>query len=177
VAVVEGSISTKEIAMRLTIPTLALTVVALGSAASAQAAQVQVVARETSLQEAAVALGHDYDEFYGKKDVTGMVSLYATDAELVSPGGKIIKGHDALAAYYRARFASGATGHKITIEETHGTGDTGYSVATFSVSVPNAGHSTEHHVESGHIAAVYVHDVSGWHFGLVQPSVTPAEGG
>jgi uncharacterized protein (TIGR02246 family) len=162
--------------MRRTTPVLMLTALVVCTAVSAQTAQHQQAVTR-SLQDAAVALGHDYDDFYSKKDVTGMASLYAIDGELVSPGGKIIKGRDALESYYRARFASGATGHKITIQETHRVGESGYSIATFSVSVPNTGHPSEHHVENGHIAAVYTHDVTGWHFGLVQPSVTPTEGG
>jgi uncharacterized protein (TIGR02246 family) len=144
-------------------------------AASARTAPSQAaVSSETSLQDAAVALGHRYDDFYGKKDVAGMASLYAADGELVSPSGKKIKGREALEDYYRQRFASGASGHKIVIEETHPVGDTGYSVATFSVSVPKG---SERHVEQGHIAAVYTRDANGWHFAFVQPSVAPGEGG
>jgi uncharacterized protein (TIGR02246 family) len=134
------------------------------------------VSSKTLLQDAAVELGHQYDSFYRQKDVAGMASLYAVDGELVSPSGKKIQGREALETYYRQRFASGASDHKITIEETHAVGDSGYSVATFSVSVP-ATSKSEGHVEQGHIAAVYAHDASGWHFALVQPSVTPAEGG
>jgi uncharacterized protein (TIGR02246 family) len=134
------------------------------------------VSPTASLQDAAVELGRQNNNFYRRKDVAGMASLYAVDGEVVSPSGKEIKGREALENYYRQRLASGASNHKITIEETHVVGESGYSVETFSVSVP-ATSKSEGHVEQGHIAAVYAHDASGWHFALVQPSVTPAEGG
>ena len=147
-------------------------------AASSEAAQSPRVAVESqmSLQDAAVALGHLYDSTYAKSDAAGMVSLYAASGEMVSPGGKVINGRAALETYYRERFAAGATGHKITVLETHVIGDTGYSIASFSVSVPIKGHPSEHHVDQGHIVAVYAHDPTGWHFALVQTSVTPAAG-
>ena len=147
-------------------------------AASSEAAQPSqvVVGPQTSLQDAAVALGHLYDSTYANSDAAGMVSLYAANGEMVSPGGKVINGRAALEAYYRERFAAGATGHKITVLETHVVGDTGYSVADFSVSVPTVGHPSDRHVEQGHIAAVYTHGITGWHFALVQTSVTPAAG-
>jgi uncharacterized protein (TIGR02246 family) len=158
-------------------PCLVLPITLLPISASAQTAQSAqaAVSSGISLQDAAVELGHRYDSFYRQKDVAGMASLYAVDGELVSPSGKKIKGREALENYYRQRFASGASDHKIIIEETHPVGDSGYSVASFSVSVPASG--SERHVEQGHIAAVYAHDASGWHFALVQPSVTPAAGG
>jgi uncharacterized protein (TIGR02246 family) len=145
------------------------------SAQTAAASQASVSSK-VSLQDAAAELGHRYDNLYRQKDVAGMASLYATDGELVSPSGKKIKGRESLENYYRQRFASGASDHKITVEETHVVGDSGYSVATFSVVVP-ATSKSERHTEQGHIAAVYAHDASGWHFALVQPSVMPAEGG
>lgn len=133
------------------------------------------IPRKATLQEAAIELGRRYDIDYRQKDVAAMAGLYAPDGELVSPGGKVIIGKDALEAYYRQRFASGATDHRITVDETHPVGDTGYSVSTFSVSVPGPGGAPDRHIERGHIAAVYAHDATGWHFALVQPSVTPAE--
>ena len=146
----------------------------MASAQTAQSIQPPI-SPQTSLQEAAVELGRRYDSDYRQKDVAGMAGLYAPDGELVSPGGKVIIGRDALEAYYRQRFASGATDHRITVDETHPVGDAGYSVSTFSVSVPNSGDPSERHTEKGHIAAVYAHDATGGHFALVQPSVTPAE--
>ena len=145
--------------------------------ASAQTAQsIQpAIPPLASLQDAAVELGRRYDSDYREKDVAGMADLYAPDGELVSPGGKVIIGRDALKAYYLQRFASGATDHKITVDETHPVGNTGYSVSTFSVSVPGLGDPPERHVERGHIAAVYAHDATGWHFALVQPSVAPTQ--
>lgn len=143
-------------------------------AQTGQSIQLAIPPKAT-LQEAAVELGRRYDSDYRQKDVAGMAGLYAPDGELVSPGGKVIIGKSALEAYYRQRFASGATDHRITVDETHPVGDTGYSVSTFSVSVPGPGDSPDHHTERGHIAAVYAHDATGWHFALVQPGVTPTE--
>jgi uncharacterized protein (TIGR02246 family) len=161
--------------MKLTSFTVASAMAFASAISAARAGDPVVVAPNLSLHDAAVALAHDYDELYGRKDVTGMADLYAPDGELVSPGGKIIHGRTELEAYYRARFASGATGHKIDILESHGLGDAGYSVADFSVSVPTGDHSSQQHREHGHIAAVYAHDTTGWHFALVQPSTTPEE--
>ncbi len=163
--------------MRYALPFIALGALLFSFAAVPAQSQQAAPSPQTSLHDAAVELGRRYDNFYGKKDVAGMVSLYASDGELVSPGGKIIVGRQALAIYYRARFASGATGHKITVLETHALGDAGYSVADFSVSVPSTGHPSENHTERGHIAAVYTHDSTGWHLALVEPSVMPGKGG
>jgi ketosteroid isomerase-like protein len=169
----------EEILMRYTTSFLILAApLLLSTAVAAQTVQPAqtVVSPQTSLQDAAVQLGHQYDSFYHQKSVGGMVSLYASDGELVSPGGKLISGREALGNYYRQRFASGASGHKIIVLETHEIGDTGYSISNFSVSVPTAGQPAKSHVEQGHIVAVYAHDTTGWHFALVQPSVTPANG-
>ena len=135
------------------------------------------VSPKASLQDAAVELARRYDSFYRQKDAAGMASLYAADGELVSPGGEVIRGRDALKAYYRRRFASGASGHRITVLEPHGLGDSGISISDYSVSAPTAGQPSASHLERGHIAAVYAHDRTGWHFALVQPSVTPEVGG
>jgi ketosteroid isomerase-like protein len=153
----------------------ALALVFASAVPMARAEDTVVVAPNLSLHDAAVALGHDYDELYSRKDVTGMANLYAVNGELVSPSGKIIHGRSELEAYYRTRFASGATGHKIEVLETYGLGDAGYSLADFSVSVPTGGQSSQQHREHGHIAAVYAHDATGWHFAFVQPSAAPEE--
>jgi ketosteroid isomerase-like protein len=134
------------------------------------------VASGASLQDAAVQLAHLYDALYGQKNFAEMANLYAGDGTLVSPSGKIVRGHDDLLAHYRQRFASGASGHKITVLETHAIGEAGYSIADFSVSVPTKPPSSETHQEHGHIAAVYSHDATGWHYRFVQPSVTPEHG-
>jgi ketosteroid isomerase-like protein len=163
--------------MRHTMTSLVLAgSLAMSAAASAQPAQSIIPPSSSTLQDAAVQLGHDYDNLYRAKDAAAMANLYSANGELVSPGGKLITGHDALQEYYRQRFASGAFGHKITVLETHPLGDAGYSIANFSVSVPTKGKPNSTHQEQGHITAVYVHDSAGWHFALVQPSVTPATG-
>ena len=163
--------------MRLAVSIISAAICFLPGMASAQTAQsIQpAIPPQASLQEAAVELGHRYDSDYRQKDVAGMAGLYAPNGELVSPSGKVIIGKNALEVYYRQRFASGATDHRITVDETHPVRDTGYSISTFSVSVPGPGDPLEFHTERGHIAAVYAHDATGWHFALVQPSVTPAE--
>lgn len=135
------------------------------------------VSQQTSLQDAAVQLGHRYDALYRLKDAVGMAGLYAPDGELVSPAGKLIKGREALVTYYRKRFESGAFGHKIVVLEFHAIGNSGYSVSDFSVQAPVAGQPSKSHLEEGHIAAIYAHDQTGWHFALVEPSVTPPKGG
>ncbi len=162
--------------MRSSIPVVIVSIALSFCTAISAHSQQTAISPQVSLSNAAVELGHRYDDLYSKKDALGIASLYAPDGELVSPGGKIIKGREALEAYYRQRFASGATGHKIAVLETHSLGNAGYSVAAFSVSVPSPDHPSESHVENGHIAAVYAHDATGWHFALVEPSVTPKPG-
>lgn len=126
-----------------------------------------------SVRDAAVQLAHDYDTFYNEKNAAAMADLYAVDGVLVSPGGKIVTGRAALLQYYRSRFVSGAVGHKITVLQASPLGDAGYSISAFSVSAPNPPPATGTRAVHGHIASVYEHDASGWHFALVEPSVTP----
>jgi uncharacterized protein (TIGR02246 family) len=124
---------------------------------------------ETELLQAATELGRLYDSNYADKNPAAMAALYAPDGVLVSPSGPIIRGREALTAYYAKRFASGAHGHAIKIVEVHVQGNGGYGLAQFSVTVPRLnGEAREEH---GSIVAVYQHDPDGWHMRLVQPSV------
>ena len=120
----------------------------------------------SSFMSAVGILNVRYDDCYIKKDAVCMAGLYAADGELISPDGEIVHGRTALEAYYRKCFASGATSHHIVLLEAHLRGDVGYSVASFTVSVPPR-------TEQGHIAAFYEGDETGWHYVLVQPSVKP----
>jgi uncharacterized protein (TIGR02246 family) len=127
---------------------------------------------ETDLMQAATELGHEYDAHYAAKDPDGMAKVYAADGALISPAGPIIRGRDALRAYYVKRFASGARDHAIKVLEVHVQGDGGYGINQFSVTVPG-GDGTLHE-EHGTIVAIYRHDPDGWHMGLVATSVPPA---
>lgn len=130
---------------------------------------------QAELMKAATSLGHQYDSNYAAKNAEGMAALYAGDGVLVSPAGPAVRGRDALVDYYKKRFASGATGHHIDVREVHVQGDGGYSVASFSVNVPEAGGQTKQ--ETGSIVAVYRLDAGGWHMRLVEPSVPETSGG
>jgi uncharacterized protein (TIGR02246 family) len=124
---------------------------------------------DAELMQAATALAQQYDTNYAAKDPAGMATLYAKDGVLVSPAGPIIRGREALIAYYTKRFASGAKGHTIKVLEVHVQGNGGYGLAEFSVSAPKPnGELLEEH---GRIVSVYQHDPDGWHLRLVIPSV------
>jgi uncharacterized protein (TIGR02246 family) len=126
---------------------------------------------DAELLQAATELSHQYDAHYAAKDADGMASVYASDGELISPAGPIVRGRAALKDYYVKRFASGAHGHAIKVQEVHATGDGGYGINQFSVTVPGPGGSS--HEEHGTIVAVYRRDPDGWHMALVAPSVPP----
>ena len=126
---------------------------------------------DAELLQAATELSHQYDTHYAAKDADGMASVYASNGELISPAGPIVRGRAALKEYYIKRFASGAHGHAIKVQEVHVTGDGGYSINQFSVTVPGPGGTA--HEEHGTIVAVYRHDPDGWHMALVAPSVPP----
>ena len=152
---------------RLFVP--ALLALAIGAnAVPALAAEVT----EAELMQAATELARQYDANYAAKNPAAMAGLYAADGVLVSPAGPVIRGRDALTAYYTKRFASGARGHAIKLVEVHVQGNGGYGIAQFSVTMPEAG--GEFREEHGSIVAVYQHDPDGWHMRLVEPSVPPA---
>jgi uncharacterized protein (TIGR02246 family) len=127
---------------------------------------------EAELMQAATELARQYDTNYAKQDPAGMASLYAADGVLVSPAGPLVRGRAALAEYYTKRFASGAHGHAIKVEEVHVQGEGGYGYAQFQVTVPEAGGSFRE--EHGSILAIYRHDPDGWHIAMLHPSVPPA---
>jgi uncharacterized protein (TIGR02246 family) len=129
---------------------------------------------EQALMKVAVDLSARYDAGYAAKDPDAMASVYAQDGVLVSPPGPIVRGRDALRAYYVKRFASGARGHAIKVLEVHVLGDGGYGITRFSVTVP--GPNGALHEEHGTIVAAYRHDPDGWHMALVAPSVPEAAG-
>jgi uncharacterized protein (TIGR02246 family) len=137
--------------------------------ASAPAADIT----EAELMQAATKLGHEYDANYAAKNPAAMAALYATDGILVSPAGQIVRGRDALLAYYTKRFASGAFGHAIKVIEVHTQGNGGYGVIQFSVNAPRA--NGEMREEHGHIVAIYQRDPDGWHLRLVEPSIPEQE--
>lgn len=139
------------------------------TAAMASTSAFAAAPDQHELQSAAIDLGHRYDSNYAAKNPDGMAALYATDGILVSPSGPVVRGRSALHDYYVKRFASGATGHKITVKEVHIKGDGGYAVADFSVNVPDK--DGKLHEESGSLVAIYQHDADGWHLSLVEPSV------
>ncbi|HVJ53501.1 MAG TPA: nuclear transport factor 2 family protein [Aliidongia sp.] len=147
-----------------------LTMLLLGANVPALAAGVT----EAELMQAATELGRQYDAHYAAKDPAGMAALYASDGLLVSPSGPIVRGREALQAYYTKRFASGAHSHAIKVVEVHVKGDGGYGLAQFSVTVPRASGGIEE--VHGSIVAIYQHDPDGWHMSLVQPSVPEAAG-
>jgi uncharacterized protein (TIGR02246 family) len=146
---------------------VALFAVLLGFCGPASAAAVT----EAELLQAATELSHQYDTHYAAKDADGMALVYASDGELISPAGPIVRGRAALKDYYVKRFASGARGHAIKVQEVHVTGDGGYGINQFSVTVPGPGGSF--HEEHGTIVAFYRHDPDGWHMALVAPSIPP----
>jgi uncharacterized protein (TIGR02246 family) len=129
---------------------------------------------ETELMQAAVALGRQYDANYADKNPAAMAALYASDGVLVSPSGPIIRGREALKAYYIKRFASGARGHAIKVSEVHVQGDGGYGLAQFSVLTPGA--DGDLHEVHGTILAVYERGPEGWRLRIVEPSVPEIAG-
>jgi uncharacterized protein (TIGR02246 family) len=143
----------------------ALLAVLIGATSLAQAAEVT----EPELMTAATTLARQYDANYAAKDPTGMAALYAPDGVLVAPSGSLVRGRQALTAYYSNRFASGARGHAIKVVQVHVQGNGGYGLAQFAVTVPGANGNV--HEEHGSIVAVYRRDADGWHMRLVEPSV------
>jgi uncharacterized protein (TIGR02246 family) len=128
---------------------------------------------ESELMQVATTLARQYDAGYAAKDPAGVAALYAADGVLVSPAGPIVRGREALTAYYTKRFAAGAKGHSIKVLEVHVQGNGGYGLAEFSVTAPRAnGELREAH---GRIVSVYQHDPEGWHLRLVIPSIPESE--
>jgi uncharacterized protein (TIGR02246 family) len=154
---------------KLTIPLL-IALLAGHAVAPALAAEVT----EQELMAAATELGRRYDANYAARDPEAMAALYESDGVLVSPRGPIVRGREALRAYYVTRFASGARNHTIKILEAHVQGDGGYGLAQFTVTAPGA--NGEFHEAHGVILAVYQRDAEGWHFRIVEPSVPEATG-
>ena len=146
-----------------------IAILAAAVVASPAAARVQASAlTEPKLMQVATELGRQYDDSYAAKDPAAMAMIYAKDGVLVSPPGPIVRGREAIKAYYVNRFASGARGHAIKVLEVHVVGDGGYGINQFSVIVPRANGVRE---EYGTIVTEYRHDYDGWHLSLVAPSV------
>jgi uncharacterized protein (TIGR02246 family) len=150
-----------------TLPTLTMFAAVLVGVAAVSARAADVT--DAELMQAAIELGRQYDANYADKNPDGMAALYASDGVLVSPSGPIVRGREALRAYYVKRFASGAKGHAIEIVEVHVQGNGGYGIAQFSVTVPSA--NGDLHEVHGTIVAIYQRDPDGWHMRLVEPSV------
>ena len=148
-----------------------LALLAGATAAPALAAEVT----ESELMQAATELGRQYDANYNSKNPSGMAALYTSDGMLLSPAGPIVRGRQALTAYYADRFASGARGHAIKVVEVHVQGNGGYGLAQFSVSVPRA--NGDLHEMKGRIVAIYQRDPDGWHMRLAEASVVPEPAG
>ena len=129
---------------------------------------------ELELMQAATDLGRQYDTNYNDKNAAALATLYALDGVFVTPSGSIVRGRDALKAYYASRFAAGTRGHAIKVVEVHVQGDGGYGLAHFSVNVP--GTNGELHEVGGNLIAVYQRSPDGWHMRLVEASVTKPAG-
>jgi uncharacterized protein (TIGR02246 family) len=140
----------------------------LVGAAAAPALAADVT--ESELMQAATELGRQYDANYNDKNPAAMAALYSSDGVLLSPSGAIVRGREALTAYYTKRFASGARGHAIKVIEVHVQGEGGYGVAQFSVMAPDANGAL--HEEDGRIVAVYQRGPDGWRMGLVDAKTT-----
>jgi len=78
-------------------------VVLLVGAASAPTLAADVT--ESELMQAATELGRQYDTNYNDKDPAAVAALYTSDGVLASPSGPIVRGREALRAYYAQRFA------------------------------------------------------------------------
>lgn len=130
-------------------------------------------AKAPALFKIATDLARQYDANYAAKNPDGMAQIYAEDAVLVSPSGKIIRGSTALKNYYTARFAAGAKDHALKITEVHVQGDGGYGLGTFAVTVHTP--AGQERREAGHIVTIYKHTDDGWHLALVIPSASPGK--
>jgi uncharacterized protein (TIGR02246 family) len=151
--------------MRTLSTNILLTLLVAATAGRALTADVT----EAELMQAAIELGRQYDANYANKNPAAMAALYTPDGLLVSPSGPIVRGREALMAYYTNRFASGARGHAIKVVEVHVQGNGGYGLMQFSVTVPAA--SGGFHQVHGSIVTIYQRDPDGWHMRLVEPSV------
>ncbi len=141
---------------------LALTIAA--SAGPGRAADSQ------ELMAAAAAIGRSYDENYNAGNAAGMAALYAEDATFVSPVATIA-GRPAIEAYYRGRFAAGATGHTTRIVSVQPMGEGGYGIGQFSVHAPGPdGQMRELH---GNLVTIYQHEGGAWHMRLLIASLAP----
>jgi uncharacterized protein (TIGR02246 family) len=149
---------------------LFLGAVAILSAAAGPAARAQPTSDDAVLQ-AARSLAQQYDAHYAAREAGAMAELYAPDGVLVSPAGTVVRGREALRAYYQARFASGARDHLTTFDEAHGQGEGGYAIGQFAVTVRAPDGQTKR--ERGNIAAVYRLGPDGWRIRLLVPSTLP----
>jgi uncharacterized protein (TIGR02246 family) len=124
--------------------------------------------------QAATQLAHQYDADYAARDPAAMALLYAPNGILVSPAGPIVRGREALRAYYKKRFASGARGHSIKVLEVHVQGRGGYALCRFSVTAPARNGTLAE--ENGSIVDAIEQDADGWHLALVAPSIPQTAG-
>jgi len=124
---------------------------------------------EQELMQATTELGRQYDANYNDKNAAAMAALYTADGVFVTPSGAIVRGREALKAYYASRFAAGAQGHAIKVLEVHVQGDGGYGLAHFSVKASANGGL---HEVGGNLIAVYQRGPDGWRMRLVEASIT-----
>ena len=129
---------------------------------------------KSELMQAATELGRQYDANYNDKNAAALAALYAPDGVFLTPSGSIVRGRDALKAYYASRFAAGTRGHAIKVVEVHVQGDGGYGLAHFSVKAPGA--NGELHEVGGNLIAVYQRGPDGWRMRLLEASVTEPAG-
>jgi uncharacterized protein (TIGR02246 family) len=83
------------------------------------------------------------------KDIDALVELYATDARILPPNGKMQTGRDAVRAAFGGMIDAGLGG-ELTSIETRVVGDIGYNVGTYALTADGATVDTGKFIEIWH---------------------------
>jgi uncharacterized protein (TIGR02246 family) len=94
------------------------------------------VRAEDSVERAIVAATVQWDAAFNSGDAGGVTALYAADAILVPPGNEVVRGHDAIRAFWAGLIEAGFGEHAIEVIEIRVAGDTAHAIASWQARGP-----------------------------------------
>jgi uncharacterized protein (TIGR02246 family) len=129
----------------------------------------------TSLEQQSMAqFTREFESLFNAGDAAGMASFYAEDAKLLAENAELIRGRDAIEAFWRSaidRARAADAVRTINLDEVTNSGDLGYALGTVVVRIPGRGELTTKY------ATIWQRDADGqWRLAVDSSSPNPVAG-
>jgi len=103
------------------------------------------------------AAQHRLEGFFARGDAAGLAANYTRKGQLLPPNGEVVRGTEAIQAFWSAMLAGGVQGVTLTTLEVEGHGDTATEVGTYAVAATGG-----QVVDQGKYLIIWKHEHGVW---------------